>query len=470
MDFKKNLHLFNPKKKEQEKQVEVHQTKRKKKIWRSTPDDIERRVRELLSRQVSGSYIGLWLLIPEHLRLGSWDLLKPWSGGDDRALEPRLGMQMVHEAALCVNGVRPRNSLCHQGFELLNGLPYLATDKAIHELLDKHTIAEAQHLQIALGKVRYHRGHYPGELFAFDPHRVKTTSQRMMPAKKSSPSTSSRKVMQYFFCIDAQSGQPLAFTIGSSAKTANSASLELLQVMKAMYPGKGLVLADTEHFTAEITNAFYGDEQFDILMPIPLRKKVKEIMAGLTYHRQWAGYSIAETSYQLSKGKQPIRFIAQRSAEVQSEYEYKPFAATGKKDAIQMLSHDYPERWTIEEFYNFESAMGWNRAATMNLHIRYGKLSLALIAQAATYQLKQKLPEPYKNWTAEHLANSVFREIQGDLKVKKDTIIVTMYNIPSQWRATLKAYYENSPHKLKAEGINPKVPWLYDFKVDFRFK
>jgi len=26
------------------------------------------------------------------------------------------------------------------------------------------------------------------------------------------------------------------------------------------------------------------------------------------------------------------------------------------------------------------------------------------------------------------------------------------------------------PEKLSSEGINPTIPWLYDFKLDFRFK
>jgi hypothetical protein len=26
------------------------------------------------------------------------------------------------------------------------------------------------------------------------------------------------------------------------------------------------------------------------------------------------------------------------------------------------------------------------------------------------------------------------------------------------------------PNKLISQGINPKIPWLYDFKLDFRFK
>jgi hypothetical protein len=28
----------------------------------------------------------------------------------------------------------------------------------------------------------------------------------------------------------------------------------------------------------------------------------------------------------------------------------------------------------------------------------------------------------------------------------------------------------NLPEKLKYEGINPQVPWLYNYKLDFRFK
>jgi len=93
---------------------------------------------------------------------------------------------------------------------------------------------------------------------------------------------------------------------------------------------------------------------------------------------------------------------------------------------------------------------------------------LALIAQALTHQLKKKLSVPYKNWTAEHLAYSVFRGIDGDLRVKDDTIIVTLYNVPKS--IILKKHYENLPEKLEGEGIDPRVPWLFNYKVDFRFK
>ena len=47
-----------------------------------------------------------------------------------------------------------------------------------------------------------------------------------------------------------------------------------------------------------------------------------------------------------------------------------------------------------------------------------------------------------------------------------DTITVTYYNAPQ----ALRAHYENLPEKLAKEKVRPYVPWLYNFKLDFRFR
>ena len=111
--------------------------------------------------------------------------------------------------------------------------------------------------------------------------------------------------------------------------------------------------------------------------------------------------------------------------------------------------------------------MGWNRASTFNLNIKYGKQTLALIAQAATNQLKNQLPDCFKNWTAAHTAQQILTNMEGDLRVVDDTIIVTYYRDHENLK--LKPIFENLPQKLEEEGINPKIPWLFDFKLDFRF-
>ena len=91
----------------------------------ATAITIERDVRQLLANKVSGTCVGLWMLLPGHLRLGTWDLLKGWSDAGDTDIAPRLAMQLVHEAAVCATGIRRGRSLGQKGFERLTDCPSL---------------------------------------------------------------------------------------------------------------------------------------------------------------------------------------------------------------------------------------------------------------------------------------------------------------------------------------------------------
>jgi hypothetical protein len=430
---------------------------------------LERQVRQMLADKISGTHVGLWFLVPEHLRLGTWDLLRAWTGKyNAAAIEPRLALQMVHESAFCVNGVRQQRTLRQKGFETLNGLPFVATDLAIHHLLNGHTVAEAESLQLALGQLRQARRHYPGQLVLLDPHRILTWSKRQMPPKKAKPSAGATKTLQSFFAIDADSGQPIGFGMGSSAVTITQATLPLVERITGILPDGALLIADTEHFTREILDRLSRHPRFTILMPAPRRKRIMNKIDKMSFKPLWAGYAVAEGTYQLTHSTKTIPLIVQRTAEREEEYDYKPFVTTSTIPADQLMTLIFPQRWNIEEFFNAEATLGWNRASTLNLNIRFGRLSMALIAQGAIYELRQKLPEKLKHWTAESLASKFFGGIDGDIRVNRDTIIITLYNAPEA--ALLKRHYGNMPKRLEEEGIDPRVPWLYDFKIDFRFK
>jgi hypothetical protein len=49
------------------------------------------------------------------------------------------------------------------------------------------------------------------------------------------------------------------------------------------------------------------------------------------------------------------------------------------------------------------------------------------------------------------MARDFFRELEGDIRVKHDTIVVTYYNAPNP--EFMKSHYENLPDKLAAEGV-----------------
>lgn len=376
-------------------------------------------------------------------------------------------MQIVNESSICKNRIRRKNYISHQGFELLNGLGFLVTDKQVHELFACHTVSEAQSLQEALSLIRLNREHYTGTTIAIDPHRIISTTKRIMPKKKKHPDEPSRKMLQTFFALDTGTGQPIGFGIGSSSVNTTKATIDLLN-MADKIEQDALILADKEHFTNELAKYIKQHTRFEFLMPVISSKRIQKIERSQNFQPQWAGYAIAETPFHFVESKENYRLLIQREGEIESHYKYKSFLALSDKPASVLLSEKYRERWSIEDFFNFDGAMGFDRASTFNLNIRYGKMSLALLAQAATYQFRQRLPKPYNRWNAIHLADAIFNKFDGSISVKDDTIIVTCYNVPRELK--LHQHYQNLPEKLISDGIDPRVPWLYDFKLDFSFK
>jgi Transposase DDE domain len=469
---KKKLFKFRP---SVSTSVQTYATKKQRRDRPGDPATIEQGVRQTLADRVSGNLVGLWLLLPEHLRLGTWDLLCGWTQQHATRVEPRLALQLVHESALCLTGLRDQRGLRQRGFELANGLPFVATDTAIHFLLNDHTIAQAMNLQIALGKLRRASGQILGRLLIVDPHRLRSHSKRRMRRHKKDQHTRATNVAQTFFCLDGETKQPIGFVTGTSSRTVTQATPELLDLAAAVcgpQTGGALALADAEHFTAALLDQVHQDTRFDILVPIPLTAKLQRRLHSLPdeqFTRHWAGYATAKLPYQLTHSQQgPFFQFVQRLGESPAQYHYNAFLSTCDRDPVQALTAEYPKRWHIEEFFNIDQGLGWDRAGTQNLHIRYGHMSLSLIAQAVIAQLRQRLGPPASAWNCRTIAEKLLAGLEGDIRVENSTIIVTYYNAPEADR--LRLLYGDLPAKLAAENIDPRIPWLYDFKLDCRFR
>jgi hypothetical protein len=473
MGFKKKLYECRPRH-ETPPPIETCVTRKRFKKVDCDPVSIERGVRQRLADKVSGNLAGIWLLVAEHLRLGTWDLLCGWTGKPTEVVEPRLAMQLVHEAAVCTRGIRAERTLHDRaGFELANGLPFVATDQAIHQLLGDLTVSDAMKLQVTLGKLRLASGHFQGKVVAIDPHRTRSHSKREMRKRSEKGERRPLKKAQTFWALDADSEQPFCFTSGTASRSVGEATPELLNLVGEILqpsPGQALVLADSEHFTAELIKDIRQRTGFDLLVPMPSRKSYRQAFQEIPedqFTRRWAGFATAKLPFELKKkdAGECYQFV-ERFGERSEEFRYKGFLSTSDREEVDALVTEFPKRWHVEEFFNANQALGWNRAGTMNLNIRYGQMTMALIAQTAIHQLRERLSEPYCTWDANHMAQDVFHGLEGDVRVSDDTIIVTYYNAPEN----LKAHYEGLPEKLIEENVEPTIPWLYNYQLDFRFK
>jgi hypothetical protein len=362
-----------------------------------------------------------------------------------------------------------------RGFEAANGLPFTATDQAIHDLLAAHTVAEAESLQIALGRLRRASGHFPGHLLAIDPHRIRSWSKRAMRFHRHKEGTAAVKMAQTFFALDTSTSQPLCFTTATAARTVARATPGLLRLAADILrpdPGQTLVLADGEHFTAEVVEGTHRDTPFDLLVPAPCQAALEARMRAVpenAFTRHWAGYATARLPYQFKRDPStPFHLFVQRCGERPEDYHFSGYLSTTDRDPAEALTREFPERWHVEEFFNLDQHLGWARAGTQNLHIRYGQMTLALVAQAAIHQLRRRLGPTAASWDAKHLANAVFQGIEGDLRVRDDTVVVTFYNAPDA--GLLRPHYEHLPEKLRSENVDPHIPWLYGLQLDFCFR
>lgn len=103
---------------------------------------------------------------------------------------------------------------------------------------------DAQQMVVNLGIQRQLSGHYTGGLIAIDPHRIVSTSKRIMAKKRKVPSRPSQKMIQTFFSVDAQSGQPIMFTMSSSVGCTTWATKQLLSLTGRIVRDKSLLVAD----------------------------------------------------------------------------------------------------------------------------------------------------------------------------------------------------------------------------------
>lgn len=158
-----------------------------------------------------------------------------------------------------------------------------------------------------------------------------------------------------------------------------------------------LILADTEHYSAELLDHVAQRTDFEMMVPMSSKSSTRKQLQSIPADRfipRWAGFATAKQEYQMKRSSRSFHQYVQRNGERPEDWRYKAFLTTVDGDEVEALSSEFPKRWHVEEFFNANQALGWKRAGTQNLNIRYGQMTMALIAQAAIHQLRTRLGEP----------------------------------------------------------------------------
>ena len=131
-------------------------------------------------------------------------------------------------------------------------------------------MADAQHLQIALGKIRQTFGHFNGRILAIDPHRVKSYSKRQMPRRKKDKDLKPAKTGSNFFCSDAETHRS-CFTTACSARTVTQATPEMLTMAAKIlkFDGEKPLVMTTNITLLTCLTGIKSTSAYDLLVPMP---------------------------------------------------------------------------------------------------------------------------------------------------------------------------------------------------------
>lgn len=156
-----------------------------------------------------------------------------------------------------------------------------------------------------------------------------------------------------------------------------------------------LVLADCEHFTVALFYQIAQNSPFDFLVPLPATRALDQSLRQIPLLRftpHWAGLATTHRPYAMEQSQAgPFFQLVQRSGEPPAECRFKALLSTRADHEVDQLTVDFPKRWHVEEFFNARQALGWQRAGTLNLNIRHGQISMALLAQAALLKVQGPL-------------------------------------------------------------------------------
>jgi hypothetical protein len=94
-------------------------------------------------------------------------------------------------------------------------------------------------------------------------------------------------------------------------------------------------------------------------------------------------------------------------------------------------------------------------------------LSLRILAFNALDNFRNDLGSEHSHKTPETIFREFINGVQGRVELRGDKIIVNVYGF--QQDKTVAAIMNNLESKLEKSNVDPRIPWLGNRKLEFKF-
>jgi len=433
-----------------------------------TRHDIGYEVTALLKRGLTTTSAGGFFFLPYLLELGAHDLVASLGPKKRQGIpNESLALGMVFESLFGYTaGIRAVDRVSRADFGLLFGLPFLPSPSTQYRYLQSVCVKDALCLQTALGKRLVALGQVtPGEHVNVDGHNIKTYSRKDMKLSFITKEDRYGKAIRTFYSQDQKSKKPLLALAAYSGTSVSQVTRQLAGLTHDVLGQNFVMVADKEWYCGQLIDELNTVHGVKVLTPVKgSKKRTAEFNAvPLENYDKTIWGNIATLHTTMTNFDGPLRLLLKK----RRDGKYFALITPELDMATDTAMPAYTKRWRIENFFAENGFLGIDRLPSLNLNAIQASLSLRLLAFQALDNFRNDLGAAYRTKTPRLIHREFIDGVQGRVQLHRDIIEVSVYGFEHQ-RAAAKTLSDHEA-KLQAKGIDPRIPWLGNRRLRFKF-
>lgn len=408
-------------------------------------------------------------MVPYHLQLGSWEILSSLLPEKIGGIPPqKLGLQVIHHSLYGIKGTRELDELRDSSYSLLSGLPFICSPVTESRFFNQIPTSHSEEFLLEMGRRQKQLGYLKARIVNTDGHSIRSFSRMHIPKSYLSKEKIYDKNIRTFWTQDQETKNPIFLKAYYSGTTVSMAVPGLMDKTLEILQNPFLSAMDKEHFVGTLLSQL---DKRGIRVILPMRSSAKRLkeMDGIDvsqFNRRFEGRSLADVFTYLKDYPDPLRFLVLKAREG-GESKYVGFITNDINATPRALLKIYRKRWRIENLFSECDFLGFNLLVSTNLNAITANLVLKLMAFNLISAFRNDLGSKFLSMTPSLIHRHFLRNVQGKVKLHGDYIRVDVFGFEHQ--DAVRSLLDDLQAKLLKKALDPRIPWLNNHRICFRF-
>jgi len=226
-----------------------------------------------------------------------------------------------------------------------------------------------------------------------------------------------------------------------------------------------LMVADKEWYCGRLINELHKTYGVSLLVPIKRSQNRLAEFSAVPWEafEKTAGGSIAAVYTTMNDFNGPLQLFLKKRPDGKYFALLTPHEGVTKEVAMPT----YTKRWRIETFFGQNYFLGIDHLPSLNLNAVQAVLSLRLVAFHAMDNFRHDLGAEHISKTPDLICRHFMDGVQGRVQLRGDLITVSIYGFKHD--REVASTFMNLESKLIRANVDPRIPWLGNHRLEFKF-